>query len=121
MKKIPLSILSFLFLSLVLKAQEVIPISKADVLQKVIEDNTSIKISEQEFIEARADYRQTNAVFLPNITASHTGITTTNPLMAFGSKLSISAPVWPIHSTMASTFPQICRILGTVIASNCLV
>src|SRR5690606_32962892 len=27
-------------------------------------------------------------VFLPNITASHTGMTTTNPLMAFGSKLN---------------------------------
>ena len=36
----------------------------------------------------RRSYRQTNAVFLPNITASHTGIATTNPLMAFGSKLN---------------------------------
>ncbi len=71
-----------------MQAQEITPITKADVLLKVIESNTSIKISEQEFIEARADYRQTNAVFLPNITASHTGITTTNPLMAFGSKLN---------------------------------
>ena len=71
-----------------LQAQEIIPISKAEVLSKVSQDNMSIKISEQEFLEARADYRQTNAVFLPNITASHTGIVTTNPLMAFGSKLN---------------------------------
>lgn len=70
------------------QAQEIMPISKAQVLNKVSQDNTSLKISEQEFIEAKADYRQTNAVFLPNITASHTGIATTNPLMAFGSKLN---------------------------------
>ena len=74
--------------SSMLQAQEIMPISKAEVLNKVSQDNTSLKISEQEFIEARADYRQTNAVFLPNITASHTGIATTNPLMAFGSKLN---------------------------------
>jgi outer membrane protein TolC len=71
-----------------LQAQEVIPIAKSEVLSKVSQDNTSLKISEQEFMEARADYRQTNAVYLPNITASHTAIATTNPLMAFGSKLN---------------------------------
>ena len=74
--------------TLMLQAQEIIPISKVEVLSKVSQDNMSIKISEQEFLESRADYRQTNAVFLPNITASHTGIVTTNPLMAFGSKLN---------------------------------
>ena len=72
----------------IVKAQETVPISKADVLNRVSKENLSIKISEQEFFQARADYRQTNAVFLPNITASHTGIATTNPLMAFGSKLN---------------------------------
>jgi outer membrane protein TolC len=69
-------------------AQEVIPITKVEVLRKVSENNTTIKISEQEFIQAKADFRQTNAVFLPNISVSHTGIVTTNPLMAFGSKLN---------------------------------
>ncbi len=69
-------------------AQHTVLISKEEIASKVTENNTSIKISEQEFIQARADYRQTNAVFLPHITASHTGITTTNPLMAFGSRLN---------------------------------
>ena len=77
-----------LLITVVVKAQETVPISKADVLNRVSKENLSIKISEQEFVQARADYRQTNAVFLPNITASHTGIATTNPLMAFGSKLN---------------------------------
>ncbi len=71
-----------------IQAQEVVPISKEEVLSKVKENNTALKISEEDFNQARADYRQTNAVFLPNITASHTGIATTNPLMAFGSKLN---------------------------------
>ena len=71
-----------------IQAQEIIPISKTEVLTKVSENNTSIKISQEEFNAAKAEYNQTNAVFLPNITASHTGISTTNPLMAFGSKLN---------------------------------
>ena len=77
-----------LFFSASIKAQEVISISKSEVQSKVLEGNTSIKISEQEFLKARADYRQTNSVFLPNINASHSGIATTNPLMAFGTKLN---------------------------------
>ncbi|OBX24964.1 outer membrane protein TolC [Gelidibacter algens] len=81
-------ILGFLGLVGSIQAQELVPITKSEVLNRVSQDNTSLKISEQEFIAARADYRQTNAVFLPNITASHTGIATTNPLMAFGSKLN---------------------------------
>lgn len=81
-------ILGFLGVIGSIQAQELVPITKSEVLNRVSQDNTSLKISEQEFIAARADYRQTNAVFLPNITASHTGIATTNPLMAFGSKLN---------------------------------
>ena len=74
--------------TLSVQAQEAVPIAKTEVLSKVSENNTSIKISEEDFNAAKADYRQTNAVFLPNITASHTAIATTNPLMAFGSKLN---------------------------------
>ena len=75
-------------LTMSLQAQDIVSITKIEVLTKVAENNTSIKISEEDFKQARADYRQTNAVFLPNISASHTGIATTNPLMAFGSKLN---------------------------------
>jgi outer membrane protein TolC len=82
-----ITVILFLFI-LSVKAQDTVLISKEDVLTKVSENNATIKISEQEFNQVRADYRQTNAVFLPNITASHTGISTTNPLMAFGSKLN---------------------------------
>ncbi|WP_411895619.1 TolC family protein [Winogradskyella sp. A2] len=71
-----------------LSAQEVKPISKSEVLIKVSEANQRIRISTEAFNEAKADYKQTNAIFLPNISVSHTAIATTNPLMAFGSKLN---------------------------------
>lgn len=69
-------------------AQQTVPISKAEVLEKVITQNNRLKIGAQQVLAAKGDYNQTNAVFLPNITASHTGMATTNPLMAFGFKLN---------------------------------
>jgi len=71
-----------------LHSQEIKLISKQEVLDKVHENNASIKISKRNFDMVKADFRQTNAVLLPNISVSHTGIATTNPLMAFGSKLN---------------------------------
>lgn len=69
-------------------AQDTLSISKNDLLQKVTENNLQIKVAEKSFQSAKADYRQSNAIFLPNINVSYTGISTTNPLMAFGSKLN---------------------------------
>jgi outer membrane protein TolC len=71
-----------------LYAQDTLTISKNDLLQKVTENNLQIKVAEKSFQSAKADYRQSNPLFLPNINVSHTGISTTNPLMAFGSKLN---------------------------------
>ena len=69
-------------------AQEAMLITKEEVLTKVLSENNTLKISEQEVAAARGDYNQTNAILLPSISISHTGIATTNPLMAFGSKLN---------------------------------
>lgn len=69
-------------------AQDTIVISKKEIINKAADKNLQIKIADQSFKAAQADYRQSNALFLPSITASHTGISTTNPLMAFGSKLN---------------------------------
>jgi len=80
---------SFFLLNLfVSNAQQETLISFEEVLSKVQENNHAIKISEQDFNVARADFNQTNSIFLPNIAVSHTAISTTNPLMAFGSKLN---------------------------------
>jgi len=72
----------------IINAQQIKTISKTEAITEVSSQNTLLKISEQEYLQAKADYRQTNAIFLPNITASHSGISTTNPIMAFGSKLN---------------------------------
>ncbi|WP_225035719.1 TolC family protein [Winogradskyella sp. SM1960] len=89
MKRVTILILFLaLFYNLEVQGQEQVAITKSEVLTRVSEHNTSIKISEEDFKQAKADFKQTNAVFLPNITASHTAMATTNPLMAFGSKLN---------------------------------
>lgn len=89
MKKINLILLiGTIFISANSYSQETLPISKSELSQKVSDKNLQIKIAEQDFKSAKADYRQSNSLFLPNITASHTAISTTNPLMAFGSKLN---------------------------------
>lgn len=82
------AVLFILFTGWQIKAQKIRPVSKERVLQSVMENNESLKITEQEFLQARADYRQTNAFFLPDISISHTGITTNSPFIAFGSKLN---------------------------------
>ncbi len=69
-------------------AQQTVPISKAEVLDKVVQQNRKLKIGEQEVLSAKGDFNQTNAVFLPNINASYSAMATTNPLMAFGFKLN---------------------------------
>ncbi|WP_424000972.1 TolC family protein [Maribacter sp. IgM3_T14_3] len=69
-------------------AQEVKSITKDEVLTKVKESNNTLKIAKQDVLAAKGDFNQTNAILLPNISVSHTGIATTNPLMAFGSKLN---------------------------------
>ncbi len=48
---------------MILQGQEVVFVSKSEVLNRAIEENISIKISEHEYLKARADYRQTNSVF----------------------------------------------------------
>jgi outer membrane protein TolC len=68
--------------------QDTLSISKSDLLAKLTDKNLQIKIAQQAYQGALADYQSSNALFLPSITASHTGISTTNPLMAFGSKLN---------------------------------
>jgi len=89
MKRIKTIIFSgSLLLSLALYSQDTIQISKVDLVQKLSDQNLQLKIAEKSFESARSDYRQSNALFLPSITASNSALTTTNPLTAFGSKLN---------------------------------
>lgn len=78
---------ALLLTSAPLWAQEV-SLSQENLLSRVLEANTDLKISDAAYRQAQGEFRQTNAIFLPSITASHSGFVTTNPLMAFGSKLN---------------------------------
>ena len=69
-------------------AQQEKLISLDDVLSIVKKNNATIKISDKDYQVAKAEFNQTNAFLLPSIAVSHTAIYTTNPLMAFGSKLN---------------------------------
>ncbi|WP_265198081.1 TolC family protein [Aureitalea sp. L0-47] len=82
------SIVSLLLITSASIAQETRTLSKQELLQEVMENGNLLKIKAEEVKEAKGDLNQANAVYLPSITASYTGSTTTNPLMAFGSKLN---------------------------------
>ena len=70
------------------RAQEIKAITKDQALAGARDNNATLKMAEQDILAAQGDYRQTNAILLPAISVSHTGLATTNPLMAFGSKLN---------------------------------
>src|SRR5690606_7156706 len=87
MKHIPIRI-ALICLPALLWGQGETPISLEEVLDRVQGHNTSTKVSEQQARSARYDHQFSNSVFLPQIAVSHTAMATTNPLMAFGSKLN---------------------------------
>lgn len=63
-------------------------ITKDAAIKLAYEKNVGLKIADKDVRISKAQYRESASVFLPSINAKHTGITTTNPLMAFGSKLN---------------------------------
>lgn len=62
-------------------------LSLQEALSLAGENNLEIKSAEARMQAAKASYRMTNAVFLPGIEASHTAVSTNDPLSAFGFKL----------------------------------
>ncbi len=85
MKKIIL--LLTIFCIGIISAQEKL-LSKQEVINNVVNNNTTLKIADKNYNISKADYKQSRAVFLPNVKVSYTGITSTSPLMAFGSLLN---------------------------------
>jgi outer membrane protein TolC len=69
-------------------AQDTIRVSKSELIAKIDDQNLQIKIANQNHLAAKADFNQSKSLFLPNVAVYYTGNTTTNPLMAFGSKLN---------------------------------
>ena len=81
--------LLFIF-SLILKgfSQDTIRISRAEIKQKIVDQNLQVKLANNEAKLAQAELLQTRAMYLPNVNASYTFSNTNNPLYAFGSKLN---------------------------------
>lgn len=70
----------------VLKAQEV-SLTLNDALSAAMENNSAIELAGLDEESARAKFRQTSAIFLPQVRLSYTAMTTNNPLNAFGLRL----------------------------------
>lgn len=88
MKKFVLGILlSAPLLSLTLKAQESVPLSLQEALDAAQTNNKEIILAELDEQSAHSRFKQTDAVFLPNIRLSYSALSTNNPLNAFGFNL----------------------------------
>ena len=62
-------------------------LSLQDAISASHSNNNAIRLSALDVQVARAKFRQTESIFLPQANVSYTALTTNNPLNAFGSKL----------------------------------
>jgi outer membrane protein TolC len=75
------------FVTVPLVAQESLPLSLDEALNAALKNNNEIIMASLDEQRADAMFKQTNAVFLPQIKVSYTAMGTNNPLNAFGFKL----------------------------------
>lgn len=79
--------IGIMLLSFSSNAQSSAMISLEEVKTKARDKNTSLKISQQDYAVAKAQYERTRGVILPQIRLTNTSTFTNNPLYAFGYKL----------------------------------
>lgn len=88
MKKVLLGLLISTFsFSASLFAQEAVPLTLQEALDATLSNNKEITMATLDEESAAARFKQTNAVFLPQINLSYAAMSTNNPLNAFGFKL----------------------------------
>lgn len=68
-------------------AQSPVNLTLAEAIQTALANNREIKVAGLEQQIANSQYHQTDAIFLPQVNASYTAMSTNNPLNAFGIKL----------------------------------
>jgi outer membrane protein TolC len=78
-------------ISVPLMAQEKVPLSLDEALSIALKNNKEIVMAALDEEGADAKFKQTDAVFLPQINVSYTAVSTNNPLNAFGFKLQQQA------------------------------
>lgn len=82
------NILLLILLPIILNAQNEKNIDYKTYIEKVKKNNIKNLNAYQDYKIAKADAKSANALFLPNINISLTGMSTNSPLMAFGTKLN---------------------------------
>ncbi|MDR2144945.1 MAG: TolC family protein [Tannerella sp.] len=82
--KINLAFLGIIFSGITVFAQDSSYLSMDEAVSTAVENNSNIKLSEWDRKVANAGFRQTDAIFLPQISVGYTALTTNNPLNAFG-------------------------------------
>lgn len=80
--------LVFIFFLSIGFAQQEQGISLEEFKNKIEQNNRNLLVNEQAYLQMKAEYRETNAAFLPKLSASHTAYRTDNPVMAFGTLLN---------------------------------
>ena len=77
-------IISAILVSFLTQAQNLRHISVKDAVEIAVKNNNNVKISQLDEKVANANFHQTDAVFLPQVTVGYTALSTNNPLNAFG-------------------------------------
>jgi outer membrane protein TolC len=88
LKLMRLSLIAFLVGLSTARAQEITKsLSLSDAISAVLANNKNIQLAKMDGNIATANYRQTDAVFLPQADLSYSAMSTNNPLNSFGFKL----------------------------------
>lgn len=84
MKRAIIITLSVIWLGLSIQAQNSPYLTVDKAVEIAVKNNSNVKMSDLDGKVANANYHQTDAVFLPQVTVGYTALTTNNPLNAFG-------------------------------------
>ena len=84
MKRAIIITLGVIWFSLSIQAQNSPYISVDEAVKIAVKNNSNVRMSELDKKVSNANYHQTDAVFLPQVTVRYTALSTNNPLNAFG-------------------------------------
>lgn len=90
-RKLSMLTMGVMLVSFAMKAQNGTYISLSEAVTTASQNNANVKMAELDKRVANANYRQTDAVFLPQVDLSYTALSTNNPLNAFGFLLQQSS------------------------------
>lgn len=63
-------------------------LTKSEAVQRAKESGLKVKLADNNIQTAAAKYKQTNAIYLPQLSMDYTGVITNSPMNAFGFKLN---------------------------------